>query len=416
MMKRYFHVRGMATLMMTMMVTFVMVMVSFATFKASLYQMKRAQNFITLRQSHWRAEGAIECLYAYLQQHTFSAFEQHTRFDKIISDSQCLSSLVSTQLDVSQEPDGSGLIHAKDNAYNISRRFHYGPKVGEGVVVLNAKAHFIGQVEFMPDTLRYPRQSGLFPCVSVRFLDEVKYSQGGRLSAQLLTQQPAVNGPYPQFEGECASSHRTTLRQHDSTQNPQHGFAQDFVQDLTISPFSSYFLRAKSPSNIRQLKRQFRLVNITNLEQAHQCASIINRLISLGYSRVWVNGHCLIDSPISSYKPISLVVEGGIFAAIGEHEFLGSMLYLIDTTLAQNRTLNEVWKSVRFYPQIKADLSDKTFYFSEGHFAPQGGIYIDALGVEAVFKDIGVFEYRANAHPFERSKVLEWQPGGWFAF
>lgn len=415
-MRRRLCVQGMATLFMTMMVSFVMVIVSFATFKSSLYQMKRAQNTIKLRQSHWRAEGAIECLYSYLQRDTVSAFEQHLDFDEVISNSQCLTSQLSTQLEISKEPDGNGVIHAKDNAYNISRRFHYGPKVGEGAIVINAKAHFIGQTEFMPDTLRYPQQPGLFPCVSVRFLDEVKYSQGDTRSAQLLTQKPVASGPYPQFEGECMPSYKTTLSQADSTQNPRHRFAQDFVHDLSVNPFASYFLQANTSSNTRQLKRQFRLITIASLDEAHQCASIINHLISQGYFRIWIGGHCFIDSPIYSYQPISLVVEGGLFAAIGGHELFGSMLYFVDTGLPQNRALNEVWKSVHFYPKIKAYLSEKTFYFSDGHFAPQGGLYIDALGAEAVFKDIGVFEYRASTHPLERSKVLEWQPGGWFAF
>jgi hypothetical protein len=308
------------------------------------------------------------------------------------------------------------MIYAKDNAYNISRRFYYGPKAGEGAIVLNTKAHFVGQVGFRPDSLRYPKQSNLFPCVSVRFRDEVKYSQGDILSDQLLTQNPLSSGPYSQFEGECMPSHRTKLIHSDSTQNTQHEFAKDFVRDLAVNPFYSYFLQANSATNIRQLKHQFRLVNLTNIVQAHQCASIINRLVSQGYSHIWVVGHCLIERSIVSYRPISLVVEGGIFAAIGEHEFLGSMLYLVGTSASHHQALNDVWKSVRFYRKIKAYLSDKTLYFSEGHFAPQGGVYIDALGAEAVFKDIGVFEYRADAHPFERLKVLTWQPGGWFAF
>lgn len=41
--------------------------VTLSSYKPLFYQMKLTQNNIKARQQHWRAEGGVECLYAYIQ-------------------------------------------------------------------------------------------------------------------------------------------------------------------------------------------------------------------------------------------------------------------------------------------------------------------------------------------------------------
>ncbi len=56
--------KGATTLMVTSVLLMVALAVTMGTHKATFYQIKRAQNEIKARQSHWLAEGAIECAYA----------------------------------------------------------------------------------------------------------------------------------------------------------------------------------------------------------------------------------------------------------------------------------------------------------------------------------------------------------------
>mgnify|MGYP001320387201 CR=1 FL=1 len=55
--------RGIATLMITSVVVLVSLLITLSFSRSIFYQSKRIKNEISSRQSHWLAEGGLECVY-----------------------------------------------------------------------------------------------------------------------------------------------------------------------------------------------------------------------------------------------------------------------------------------------------------------------------------------------------------------
>ena len=53
--------RGLATLLVTVMLLVVSLIFSLSSYKNIFYQIKRTQNEVMARKAHWLAEGGLEC-------------------------------------------------------------------------------------------------------------------------------------------------------------------------------------------------------------------------------------------------------------------------------------------------------------------------------------------------------------------
>lgn len=121
-MKHYQVQSGAITLLMTSVLLAVALMMSLASMKAVMYQIKRAQNEIKVRQIHWRLEGGIECAAASVVAHQSNLvllLSNRSELDR------CAAILTIDSLKVEALPAEQFVITATFGQHQIRRRFHF---------------------------------------------------------------------------------------------------------------------------------------------------------------------------------------------------------------------------------------------------------------------------------------------------
>lgn len=407
--------QGITTLFVTSILAIAALMLSLASYRGLFYQIKQAQNELKARQAHWLAEGGIECAFAYL--HSFpdrlnELFEQgNAELNEL-----CKQELGLTDIYIEELGDDSYLLHAVGESSTLRRYVEYREVSGMGAIQSRANLRLIGSFDISSDAPRHTSDDGRYPCVAVQYASQVVYETGGS-AGSLNTGSPLADGPFAGFEGECAEGHTTSLTSDQSTLSEPNSFKQDFVKNAQLDTFKNYFNKAKSPENIALLKAQYQVFSLASVADGHNCAEIINDNLSAAQNKIWIQGHCIITSPLAVSWPSSLVVENGIFSATGSNEFAGSVYHLVDMSLLDfsPTLIAEYWDQVSYKSTIEAWLTNDTVYFDNGSFRPKGGIYFDALGGEAVLKGSYDIDYSAANNVVPGRKAFSWLSGGWFA-
>jgi len=406
--------KGWVTLLITSVLLISALVLGLASYKVLFYQIKRAQNEVKVRQAHWLAEAGIECAYAYI--HRFpEKLSALSSASNTLLDDVCKQELKLASLYIEPLGGDSYAVHANGLNYRVNRRFLYRQMSGMGAIQSRADLRLIGSIDIAPDAPNSAGSEGLYECVAVRYLSEVTYDTGGG-SGTLLTSSPMRNGPYSGFNGECAPEYKTFLSSSQSTSASANLFKSDYQQDTQLSTFNNYFNMEKSAANIALAKAQYQVVSLPTVSDGHNCADVINTHLTVTNNKLWIEGHCVISTPLNIAWPSSLVVENGIFAATGSNVFAGSFYHLVDMSSLDfsELSISEYWNEVSFKSSIETWLGNKTVYFDNGAFHPKGGMHFDAEGGEVVLKGSYDLDYFSSNNPVHGRKAFAWYPGGWY--
>ncbi|MFM2589129.1 hypothetical protein [Vibrio sp. TBV020] len=413
-MKTEYRQQGVVTLLIVSALLVVALMLTLSSYKSVFYQIKRSQNEIKDRQAHWEVEGGIECLYAYVSADPAQLSALYSASNTVL-DATCKNELNLTQLYAESLTSDRYAIRSKGNSHNISKQVLYASKTGFGAIQTTADLRIRGSADIAPDAPRMANAAGTYDCVAVRYKNLVTF-EATTSSDLLQTTDPVVDGPYAGFSGHCSTTHKTSNSVSSNTLNHASRFQQDYKKDTTLDPFKNYFNVEKTPANLIAIKSGYEVVSLPTVADGHDCPDVIQSRFTATNRKLWIEGHCIIDSPITVYGPHSLVVENGLFAANGSTVFEGSMYHMVDMTLPDftPTKIADYWNDVSFKGSIQSFLGTKTIYFDNGAFHPKGGMIFDSFGGEVVLNGSYNLDYSSSNSLNNSPKELSWIAGGWY--
>lgn len=409
---------GAVTLVVTSTLLICALVLALGSYKSVFYKIKRAQNEVKARQDYWKSEGGVECLYAYISNdpNTISSLSSASN---TVLNSTCKNNLGIDKLYNESISSDVFTIRSETNHQKVNKNFFYGSKAGLGAIQTTADLRLVGSVDIAPDAPRTPKSDG-YECVAVRYKGKVTFVKSS-LSEKLQTTAPVLNGPYAGFTGDCSTTHKTIITESRATDTHPSSFKEDYKQDSSLDPFKNYFDMEKTVDNITAIKAGYTVVSLPTVTDGENCAAVISNNLTITNNKLWIEGHCIIKTPISVSFPSSLVVENGIFAASGSTVFAGSFFHMVnmDSASFTDSALVNYWGDVHFHSEISSFLGTRTIYFDRGAFHPKGGMHFDADSTsrrgEVVFMGSYDLDYSAASNPIPRPKELNWIAGGWYA-
>lgn len=406
--------QGVITLLIVSVLLVTALMLTLGSYKSVFYQIKRSQNEIKDRQAHWEAEGGIECLYAYVSADP-TQFSALSSASNTVLNSVCKNDLNLTQLYTEALSGDRHNIHAKSSSHHVSKQVLFASATGYGAIQTTADLRIRGSADIAPDAPRNANASGTYDCVAVRYKNLVTF-QPTTSTNRLATTDPMPNGPYDGFSGSCSTTHKTSNSASSNTTTHASNFKQDYKKDPNLKPFKNYFNVEKTTANILAVKSGYDVVSLPTVADGHDCADIIQTRFTATNRKLWIEGHCIINVPITVLGPHSLVVENGLFAAHGATTFQGSLYHMVDMSSADftPAKIADYWDGVSFKSSISSFLGTKTIYFDNGAFHPKGGMIFDSEGGEVVLNGSYNLDYSSSNSLRNTPKELAWVPGGWY--
>ncbi|RTZ15343.1 hypothetical protein EJ063_12855 [Vibrio aquaticus] len=406
--------QGVITLLVVSVLLASALMLTLSSYKSVFYQIKRSQNELRDRQAHWETEGGIECLYAYVSADPDRMATLSSASNTVLN-TLCKDDLNLTELYTQAASGDRYTIRSKSATHDLSKQVLYASKTGFGAIQTTADLRIRGSADIAPDAPRTPSSGSEYECVAVRYKGLVTF-ETSTASDVLQTTDPMADGPFVGFSGSCSESHKTSNATSSDTTNNPTNFKEDYQKDASLDPFKNYFNKEKTSANIAAIKADYEVVALPTITDGHDCSDIINTRFTATNRKLWIEGHCIIDMPVTVYGPHSLVVENGIFAVNGSTVFEGSMYHMVDMALPAFSTANiaNYWNDVSFKGVIQSFLGSKTVYFDNGAFHPKGGMIFDSEGAEVVLNGSYNLDYSSSNSLNNAPKELSWIAGSWY--
>ena len=427
------HQQGIATLLITAVLVSITLAVTLGTYKNLFYQIKRAQNEVSARQSYWLAEGGVECLYAYIAQDPTRIVGLSGPIPSELSHCKQQLQLDELQL-IPLEENGVYRIHARQGYAQVSKQI-YSSTTGTGAIQTNANLRLVGDFDIRPEAVGEADDNGFYDCVAVRYKYQVVFhseanpQQATKTDSEKDKPTKPENGlrvldaqsksnPLMQCKAESKTSIPRGQGKDFSTEDSSE-FKADFVRDNKFKPFESYFGLAYNTENYDKVKRDHHVITLNDAE-SKDCATTLHKaFVKEEHEKVWLEGDCFVHGSLDIGNGRSLVVENGLFATNGSHVYGGAFFQMIDTSLpkfADSATLSNAWQQAPFFEAITHLLTGNTVYVDSGAFRPDGGMVFDADRMDVVINGALALHYRSSNNPYDRLEILSLQQGSWHGY
>ncbi|EKO3692704.1 hypothetical protein P0F02_000738 [Vibrio metschnikovii] len=416
------HQQGIATLLITAVLLSITLVITLGSYKNLFYQIKRAQNEVSARQSYWLAEGGVECLYAYIAQDP----TRITGLSKQVSGeaNHCKQQLQLDELQLIPLGNSVYRIHARQGYAQVNKQI-YSYTTGTGAIQTNANLRLVGDFDIRPEAVGEADENGFYDCVAVRYKYQVVFHSEAS-SQQSTETESEKNKPKSEnglrvldalaennSELKCKAESKTSIPRgqgKDFNTQDSSEFKADFVQDNKFKPFESYFGLAYSTENYHKVKSQHHVITLNGAE-SKDCITKLHEAFAT-YKDVWVVGDCFIHGSFSAPEARSLVVENGLFATNGSHVYGGAFFHMIKNP----EVLSNDWQQVPFYDAIKHLVTGNVVYIDSGAFRPDGGMVFDADGMDVVINGALNLQFQSNKESHQRSQTISLQQGSWHGY
>ncbi|WP_318463513.1 hypothetical protein [Photobacterium leiognathi] len=406
---------GMTTLLITSMLLIVALLLSLASYKNLIYQVKRTQNEVLARQAHWLAEGGLECGFSYIKDiGDISAAKA--------SFGNCESLLNLSEVDIStnnvMRSSFSELAYKK-----VIKKVKAKRKTSSGALKSSADMYINGSTLFETVDPGEITPDG-WECVAIRYKNIFNARAGGTNYGVNITK------PYDDFYNQgsdCQTNNKTNI----ATNGP---FLNDFIHDENLEPF--YDLFNEHRDNWEKVKTDLNFFVISNTDiidgrkVVSSCGTIIaNEIENNSNRRLWIDGSCEIkSSEISNLNeaisnnstPVLLLVHDGIFAINtgSDGVYINGMLYHLNTNFIPSESFwsnfdaNSHFGNYSLFSGIE---KGKTVYHQRGSLIFSGGQVIDSPGDIAYFDQSLRFKYNRDKidSVIDPHYEFVWQKGSW---
>ncbi|WP_217533837.1 hypothetical protein [Vibrio metschnikovii] len=413
------HQQGIATLLITAVLLSITLVITLGSYKNLFYQIKRAQNEVSARQSYWLAEGGVECLYAYIAQDP----TRITGLSKQVPGeaNNCKQQLQLDKLQLIPLENDVYRIHARQGYAQVNKQI-YSYTTGTGAIQTNANLRLVGDFDIRPEAVGEADENGFYDCVAVRYKYQVIFHS--EASSQQSTETESEKNKPKSENGlrvsdaqsknnplmKCKAESKTSIARgqgKDFNTNDSAEFKADFVQDTKFKPFESYFGLAYSTEHYHKVKSQHHVITLNGAE-SKDCITKLHQAFAT-YKDVWVVGNCFIHGSFSAPNGRSLVVENGLFATNGSHVYGGAFFHMIKNP----EVLSNDWQQVPFYDAIKHLVTGNVVYIDSGAFRPDGGMVFDADGMDVVINGALNLQFQSNKESHQCSQTISLQQGSW---
>lgn len=413
------HQQGIATLLITAVLLSITLVITLGSYKNLFYQIKRAQNEVSARQSYWLAEGGVECLYAYIAQDP----TRITGLSKQVSGeaNHCKQQLQLDELQLIPLENSVYRIYARQGYAQVNKQI-YSYTTGTGAIQTNANLRLVGDFDIRPEAVGEADENGFYDCVAVRYKYQVVFHSEAS-SQQSTETESEKNKPKSEnglrvldalaennSELKCKAESKTSIPRgqgKDFNTQDSSEFKADFVQDTKFKPFESYFGLTYSTENYHKVKNLHHVITLNGAE-SKDCITKLHEAFAT-YKDVWVVGDCFIHGSFSAPEARSLVVENGLFATNGSHVYGGAFFHMIKNP----EVLSNDWQQVPFYDAIKHLVTGNVVYIDSGAFRPDGGMVFDADGMDVVINGALNLQFQSNKESHQRSQTISLQQGSW---
>ncbi|MBA5763613.1 hypothetical protein H2O73_14715 [Vibrio sp. 404] len=403
--------RGAVTIIVTSVLLSAMLLLVMGSYRATFHQIKVGQNELKSRVNHWQAEGAIECLFTYIQTMSedpanLTQGSSHAAFAAV--QNICLSDTsrqsLFTKLDALSN---YRLIYRFDGVDLISKTIVQLVGTGSGVIQSRGPLILNGSLEIWPDVTG-KKIDGQDECVAIRYAQEIDYTYSG---SGLQTVNPLNDGPYAGYAGVCHQSTKTNLSvSKNSASDPSKvHFKNDMIKDSSLDPFRSFFGSPRSQLN--DVRASYKVIagSKSNCDQL-----IANAFAST--DKVWVQGDCDLGSghalTLLPNTPRKLVVENGVFGVYSAVVFYGAMYHLYQPSTPVDLTAN--WSGTTSGIYLPASHKSSVAHFQAGSFVSTGGLILDLPNTSTYFFNSMVFKYdRSASGSGGGSSSYVWLKGSW---
>ncbi len=425
------HQRGAVVLL----VTSVLMMISLGTmvsaYKTSLYQIKRAQNESSVWTQRARAEGVLDCAFAYVQTYLISP-EQLLNEGSDFAE-QCQLSDFDAQLIV--ESTDEFALTATSGYQTVQRVIQQVGGEPQGAIQAVGPLKLIGSTVISPNASQEPINSteNQFACTSVTYADSFTFQYDATLGSSdrshgLEVVAPVPDGPFPGFNGHCADNYKTVIGKQEnevftlSINTPQKRgpFKKDFVANIKLNPFRDLFGENATETSLANISSDATRFKRVSTFAANECAQLIEDHFIPGEDRgLWLEGHCYIDQSVAANANSSqlLVVNNGALAFRGAFVFNGVVYHRVDMEKSTVRdSLDEFWTSPPVQVHFKEFIEENSVSIQITSSFPKGGLIFDAKGgLTTLVGDLDV-DYTSDGNAAISSVSYHWKKGSWRDF
>jgi len=434
--------RGFITLLITSVLLIGVLIITLGHYRTVFHQIKVAQNEVSGRQAHWKAEAGIECTYSYLRATNKTVTDIKTPatnaadYPTFCSPYSALPSL--EIVDVSMA--NAHVVSATASNYTLHKTVLELSLTGAGAIQSTGPIELVGTVSIKPTAKVTPLSGNEYECVSVAFADEFTYrydaTHGDSGQAQgLEVLDPSMDGPFSGFNGVCHEDYKTVIPKAAGSEYSMYApdqqgtnpapFEKDFNPNPDLNPFPNFFGLPKTAQNIEDLSQDTDIFTRVVLSNATSCGTEITNHFTAGQTKgLWIKGNCHINSAVAAISNVSqlLVVQDGVFALNGALAYNGVIYHLVDyQDINVKNHIDDFWEGLAtpnvFAPFIKPIHDSSVLKKSVGiQFAsglPAGGLIFDApAGVSTIVGDMDL-DFRSAANPIDPPPTYVWQKGSW---
>ncbi|EOB3675564.1 hypothetical protein ACHELX_002416 [Vibrio vulnificus] len=408
---------GYVTLLFTALLLLFSLVISLASARGLLYQIKIAQNEVKSRQEHWLAEGGLECVYTKTVQDgvipTLSSIPECNIGSHSVTFTYEAVTAVNNPTKVTSKIGYAGL---SKNIVSSSTASSSGALKSSANLFFNASMSF-----YTPDPgLETPDG---FECAIIRH-------KGNITLRAAMDNKGLQDGRPPSSD---FSSSKNCLMTHRS-----HWGNKDIVKDTNLKPFEEFFGVTEDKHNQVRSKFDYQIsgggadcgARIKDKLLAHKGANPGSKV------SIWVDGSCELAEPYileiaqESQKTdgLLLLVHEGVFSINSPWkedkptpDIKGLVFHFNDEFIASENDWNNMANKPNLFHSVhNFDLSErkKTSFYHHGSISFTGGFYIDDDRNNAMFNNSMGFHFNndviSNLQSAFVSK-LKWQEGSWNA-
>ncbi len=409
--------KGAVVLIMTSLLILAALILSLGTYKSTFYQIKRSQNEVLAKQGHWRAEGAIECLFTFISEtktepSLLSKNNSSTEYDNLKSDcgiNSPIESLYAKAVSSASSVMTYQLTYEQHNKELIKKSII--PKITYGDGAIQARGNLIidGSLNVYPDVTG-DKIDDKDKCVAIKYTGYIDYRFSG---SGLKTLNPEDNGPYDGYSGTCHPSTKSNINISSKTDDPttSSNFLSDYIKETHYDPFEAFFQKPRS--KLAEIKNEYTVISGSKIN----CTNTIATAFSTS-DKVWVEGDCDLGNAHSLTslpdKPRNLVIDGGILSMVGSVTFYGSVYHIFVAPVDSdgNIDLTDHWEDMATAPYILESRKKFVSHNQVGSFVPTGGLILDTPNSSTLLRGSIVFKYKRAARKEEYNNFI-WQKGSW---
>ncbi|MGF1901350.1 hypothetical protein [Aliivibrio sifiae] len=404
---------GAVVLIMTSLLILAALILSLGTYKSTFYQIKRSQNEVIAKQSNWKAEGAIECLFSFISESKTepsllsknNTSTEYSNMNTLCNIKNPIESLYAQPISSASSAITYQLTYELNDKNLIKKNII--PKITYGNGAIQARGNLIidGSLNVYPDVTGH-KINEKDECVAIKYSGYIDYRFSG---SGLKTLNPEKNGPYDGYSGTCHSTTQSNIQTNSKTDDSatSGNFLSDYIKEEHYDPFEPFFQKPRS--KLSEVKNEYTVISGSK----SNCDSSIATAFATS-DKVWVEGNCDLGDGHSltslTDKSRNLVIEDGVFGVYGAVNFYGSVYHMYHHPIGTDLTDN--WDGMVSSNTLATNDKKTVSHFQAGAFIPTGGLILDIPNSSALLRGAIVFNYKRSARKEEYNNFT-WQKGSW---